>query len=82
MRHCLDTFVRIPIRTRRFVRLQTAVHETSKLVVSDPSFESCPGVDSRTLFEHPRVEEEAHVGDILSTVAKMRVLPTVFTKAR
>ncbi len=82
MRHRLYTLIRVPIRTRRFVRLQTAVYETSKLVVGDPAFESCPGVNPRTLFEHPRIEEEAHVGDVFSTMAEVRVLPTVFTKAR
>jgi hypothetical protein len=48
----------------------------------NPAFESCPGVYSCTFVEHPCIEKEAHVSDILSTVAKMRVLPTVFTKAR
>ncbi|MFN9902407.1 MAG: hypothetical protein ACK55Z_27230, partial [bacterium] len=81
MRHRLYTLIRVPIRTRRFVRLQTAVYEASKLVIGNPAFESCPGVNPRTLFKNPRLEEEAHVGDIFSTMAEVRMPPTVFTKA-
>jgi hypothetical protein len=59
-----------------------SVYEASKLIVSDPAFQPCTGVNSRTLVKHPCIEEEDHVGDIVSTVAMVRVMPTVFTEAR
>ena len=80
--HRLDGFIWITIGARRFVCFQAVVYETSKLVVSDPASQPCPWVNSLSSFEHSCIEEEAHVGDFVSTVAKVRMLPTVVAEAR
>jgi hypothetical protein len=53
-----------------------------KLVISDPAFQPCTRVNSFSSLEHSCIEEEAHVGDFVSTVAKVRMLPTVVAETR